>query len=340
MDHERLRAVHVGRVLARPAPRQDARGLGGGRRRQAAGGHARPALVRRLADAQGGRAGSADPDVPGAARLPRPEVRRDDRARVDLGGRRRGPRRLRVGPVERCSRAPRSRASRPRCGPRRPRPAPTSTSSSSRACRRSPRSPGPRRHDWEDFRTRLAAHGPLLEELGVNFHRSKQIPLGLVCAARARGGTRRSRVTGRSGRAWPAGAARAPPRRPGRCAARGGPGARKRPPRVACRGTAARRRRRRRSRAGACRRRSPPRQTGSRAGSPSMCTENEPGRKPRPAKGRDGPSDFVMPHSNQHMAPALKAGQHHARLPASRRITSRPSARQTASRPSIDPPPT
>ena len=34
------------------------------------------------------------------------------------------------------------------------------------------------RHDWEDFRTRLAAHGPLLEELGVNFHRSKQIPWG------------------------------------------------------------------------------------------------------------------------------------------------------------------
>jgi hexosaminidase len=31
------------------------------------------------------------------------------------------------------------------------------------------------RQDWEDFRTRLAAHGPLLSELGVNFHRSKQI---------------------------------------------------------------------------------------------------------------------------------------------------------------------
>lgn len=29
--------------------------------------------------------------------------------------------------------------------------------------------------DWEDFRARLAAHGPLLEALGVNFHRSKQI---------------------------------------------------------------------------------------------------------------------------------------------------------------------
>jgi hexosaminidase len=31
------------------------------------------------------------------------------------------------------------------------------------------------RHDWEGFRTRLAAHGPLLEGLGVNFHRSKQV---------------------------------------------------------------------------------------------------------------------------------------------------------------------
>jgi hexosaminidase len=31
------------------------------------------------------------------------------------------------------------------------------------------------RLDWEDFRARLATHGPLLEGLGVNFHRSKQI---------------------------------------------------------------------------------------------------------------------------------------------------------------------
>jgi hexosaminidase len=31
------------------------------------------------------------------------------------------------------------------------------------------------RRDWEDFRARLAAHGPLLEARGVNFHRSKQI---------------------------------------------------------------------------------------------------------------------------------------------------------------------
>jgi hexosaminidase len=32
------------------------------------------------------------------------------------------------------------------------------------------------RSDWEDFRSRLAAHGPLLRELGVNFHPSQQIP--------------------------------------------------------------------------------------------------------------------------------------------------------------------
>jgi len=31
------------------------------------------------------------------------------------------------------------------------------------------------RHDWEDFRSRLAAHGPKLRELGVNFHPSKQV---------------------------------------------------------------------------------------------------------------------------------------------------------------------
>jgi hexosaminidase len=29
--------------------------------------------------------------------------------------------------------------------------------------------------DWEDFRGRLALHGPLLEGLGVQFHRSSQI---------------------------------------------------------------------------------------------------------------------------------------------------------------------
>ena len=41
-------------------------------------------------------------------------------------------------------------------------------------------------HDWEDFRARLAAHGELLSELGVNFHRSKQIdwPLKPVNACR------------------------------------------------------------------------------------------------------------------------------------------------------------
>ena len=32
-----------------------------------------------------------------------------------------------------------------------------------------------RQRSWDDFRARLAAHAPLLEALGVNFHRSKQI---------------------------------------------------------------------------------------------------------------------------------------------------------------------
>ena len=32
------------------------------------------------------------------------------------------------------------------------------------------------RRGWEDFRTRLAAHGPRLQALGVNFYRSPQIP--------------------------------------------------------------------------------------------------------------------------------------------------------------------
>jgi hexosaminidase len=36
-------------------------------------------------------------------------------------------------------------------------------------------SPQPRR-GWEDFRTRLAAHGPRLSALGVNYYRSPQIP--------------------------------------------------------------------------------------------------------------------------------------------------------------------
>jgi hexosaminidase len=32
------------------------------------------------------------------------------------------------------------------------------------------------RRDWEDFRLRLAAHGPRWEALGLNFHRSPQVP--------------------------------------------------------------------------------------------------------------------------------------------------------------------
>ena len=119
-----LRAVHVGRVLAGAAPRQDARSCG-----------RRPAW-RSCPRARSSSTGptprpreqpseqrpAADPDVPGAAHLPGPEVRRDDRARADLGGRRRGPRRLRVGPVRGHRGRATSSASRPPCGRRRPRP--------------------------------------------------------------------------------------------------------------------------------------------------------------------------------------------------------------------------
>ena len=65
-----------------PPPRQDADRVGGGRRGDAARGHARPALVRRRARASSLRARPSDPDVPGAARLSGPEVRRDHRARA------------------------------------------------------------------------------------------------------------------------------------------------------------------------------------------------------------------------------------------------------------------
>ena len=99
----------------------------------------------------------------------------DDRARPDLGRRGRGPRRLRVGP----GRGHRGRA--------------TSLgveaalwSETTETCDDVDSMVFPRlaavaevgwsaRHDWEDFRERLAAHGALLAALGVNFHRSKQI---------------------------------------------------------------------------------------------------------------------------------------------------------------------
>ncbi len=77
MDRDGLRALHVGRGLAGVAPRQAAGGVGGGRHRAAAGGHDRPALVRRRPRPRRGRAGPAAADVPRAAHLPRPEVRRD-----------------------------------------------------------------------------------------------------------------------------------------------------------------------------------------------------------------------------------------------------------------------
>jgi hexosaminidase len=33
-----------------------------------------------------------------------------------------------------------------------------------------------RHRDWDDFKRRLAAHGPRWEAEGLNFHRSPQVP--------------------------------------------------------------------------------------------------------------------------------------------------------------------
>ena len=128
--------------------------------------------------------------------------------------------------------------------------------------------------------------------------------------------------------------------RPARAAARGGRDASSRPPRARCRGTAARRRRRRRSRAASCRRRSP---HGRPAAAPARRrrgpTASRAGSR-GPGDGAGEPSELVMPHSNQHIAPAERPASTTPASQHSRRITSRPSARQTASSPSIEPPPT
>ena len=80
------------------------------------------------------------------------------------------------------------------------------------------------RRDWEDFRTRLAAHGPLLESLGVNFFRHRRstgtlraAPLSLRNSAMSGGGPKRSRRASRRGSSSvsPAGSMRSA-RRPGR----------------------------------------------------------------------------------------------------------------------------
>ena len=56
--------------------------------------------------------------------------------------------------------------------------------------------------------------------------------------------------------------------------------------------------------------------------------------------GAGAPSDVEMPHSNQHIAPADSPASTTPDSQHSRRIASSPSARQTASSPSIEPPPT
>ena len=83
------------------------------------------------------------------------------------------------------------------------------------------------------------------------------------------------------------------------------------------------------------------RKTGSRAGSPSAVHGQRAGQQAEAAApGAGAPSDVEMPHSNQHIAPADSPASTTPASQHSRRIASRPSARQTASRPSIEPPPT
>ena len=59
-----------------------------------------------------------------------------------------------------------------------------------------------------------------------------------------------------------------------------------------------------------------------------------------PGDGAGVPIDVVIPHSNQHIAPADSPASTTPDSQHSRRIWSRPSARHTASSPSIEPPPT
>src|SRR4051794_6670442 len=71
-----------------------------------------------------------------------------------------------------------------------------------------------------------------------------------------------------------------------------------------------------------------------------MCTDIDPPRNPSPGDGAGEPSDDVTPHSNQHIAPADRPASTTPDSQHSRRIWSSPNARQTASKPSIEPPPT
>ena len=75
------------------------------------------------------------------------------------------------------SRRTRSWAWRRRSGPRRCARWTTWSSWSSRACSATPRSAGrrPRGRSWDDYRQRLAGHGPRLEAMGVSFYRAPQI---------------------------------------------------------------------------------------------------------------------------------------------------------------------
>ena len=106
MDHDAYVRFMWDACDRRPAPRQDADRVGGGRRGEAARGHDRPALVRRRARPRRRRAGPAADHVARAAHLPRPEVRR------------RRPSSASSGPATSRSATPTS-GTRPRSSPRR-----------------------------------------------------------------------------------------------------------------------------------------------------------------------------------------------------------------------------
>ena len=82
------------------------------------------------------------------------------------------------------------------------------------------------------------------------------------------------------------------------------------------------------------------RNTGSRSGSPSMCTDRLPPTKPSPLAGAANPPLMVIPPSNQHIAPALSPARTIPRSHAARMISSTECSRQTASMLRIEPPPT
>ena len=156
----------------RRASRQAARRLGGDRAREPAAGNDRAALEGSGARRAGRRAGPGHRHVARLEDVLRPEVRRVDGARNDVGRLRRRARCVRLGSGRRARRrggavvgdARRSLADVEFMA--FPRLLALAEVASAPADER----------DWEDFRARLAEHEPELAALGVNFFRSPEIP--------------------------------------------------------------------------------------------------------------------------------------------------------------------